>query len=1107
MLRIIVSSIVSLIMCSTLNGQGTQLLRQPTISNDYIVFVYANDLWKVAKKGGDAIRLTTNIGYETTPHFSPDEQWIAFTAEYDGNIDVYVIPSVGGEPKRMTWHPGADVVQGWTPDGAILFRSSREAHPTQTAKFYTVSLLGGMPIAWDIPRAAHGEISPDGRYTAYVPMMAWDPEWRNYRGGQAMPIWIVDNTTKDLIRTPQPTKERHLDPVWLGEKVYYLSERDLASNIWMFDPQTKEERQITFHKRYDVKSLDASTTEIVYEQGGYLHLLDPLSGNTQQLNINVIGDMNYARIRWESVSGSDLRNAHISPNGKRAIFEYRGEILSFPKEHGTWRNLTNSPGTADRFPIWSPKGDRVAWFSDESGEYQLQIADQKGEIQKKIALPNPTFYFTPDWSPDGKHIAYTDTDYNIWIVNIETANTQKVDADRYAHPNRSMNPVWSPDSKWIAYARRLETQFSAAFAYHIDTHEKIQLTDGMADVMTPVWDQSGKYLYFLASTDYGLKTGWLDMSSYDPDVSRSLYCLLLSDEEQTPLELKSDEEEVKKADDKDEDSKEEGQAVQKSQPTKNAKKQENVKEESESDSLNIKINKEGLSKRIVAIDIPSRNYIGLLKGPENTVFILESIPHQQGADILKYDLKKLEKKAFVSDVTDAVTSWDGNQILFQKGGGWKLVSAASVPSGSEDALAMNAKIKIDPQAEYQQIFKEGWRFMRDFLYVDNVHGAPWDDIYAWYAPWIDHVRHRRDLNYVVDIMSGEVSIGHSFVYGGDMPDVDHIPVGLLGCDFQEEGGFYQFGKIFTGENWNPNLSAPLHIPGAQLNEGDYLLAVNGVELAAPTNPYSLFEQTSGRITELTVNDKPTMKGSKQILVKPVSSDRLLRSWNWVEENRRKVDELSGGQLAYVYVPNTGGGGFTYFNRYYFAQQDKQGVVIDERNNGGGSAADYMIDIMGRTLMGYFNSKSYDRKPWTTPMAGIWGPKVMIINERSGSGGDLLPYMFRVKELGPLVGTRTWGGLVGTWDTPRFIDGGGMVAPRGGFFDLNGEWAVEGEGVAPDIEVIQDPKSVSSGHDPQLEAAVNEAMRLLKESPVILQSEPAPPIRWMRPDGYKNDREK
>jgi tricorn protease len=520
--------------------------------------------------------------------------------------------------------------------------------------------------------------------------------------------------------------------------------------------------------------------------------------------------------------------------------------------------------------------------------------------------------------------------------------------------------------------------------------------------------------------------------------------------------------------------------------------------------VTVTIDENGIFDRAVALNLPARNYVALAKGPKNKLFVAEAIPNVSGLKLHSFDVEKDKAKDYTDGVSQMVVSYDRKSVLLFQKGSWVLAGTAAAPKPGKNNLKTNLKIKLDPKAEAHQIFKEGWRYMRDFLYVDNVHGAPWKAVYKWYAPWIDHVRHRTDLNYVVDIMSGEVAVGHSYVSGGDFPNLNRVPVGLLGCDIQVDNGNFKISKIYNGERWNPNIKAPLAQPGIDVKEGDYLLAINGVTLSAAVNPYSLLEQTAGREINITVNSKPSMTNARTILVKPVSSERGLRSSNWIESNRRKVDELSNGKLAYVYVPNTGGGGFTAFNRYYFSQQDKKGVIIDERNNGGGSAADYMIDIMSRELFGYFNSKAGDNRPWTTPIAGIWGPKVMLINERAGSGGDLLPYMFKMKNIGPLIGTRTWGGLVGTWDTPRFIDGGRMVAPRGGFYDVNGEWAVEGEGIAPDIEVIQEPQLTSQGKDPQLERAVQEALKLLQGNTFKMKPEPKAPVRWKRPKGYKND---
>jgi tricorn protease len=1111
------------------NGDTTRLLRSPTVSASHIAFAYANNLWIVERAGGNARRLTSFQGQTTNPHFSPDGQSIAFSAEYAGNTDVYVVPSEGGEPKRLTWHPGGDSVQGWTPDGkSIIFASTRATWaPSGAPRFWTVPVEGGVESPMALPRGFQGKMSPDGTRMAYRMNNSWDEERRNYRGGKTRPIWIVDLKSYDLT-TPPWTDSNDKDPAWVGDTVYFISDRDSVGNVWSYDTKGKKLTQVTKFTDFDVKTLDSGNGAVVFEQGGLVHELDPKSGREKVVSIKATGDFPWMMPRWEDVTAR-MSNISLSPTGKRVVAEARGEIFTIPAEKGDVRNLSASSASAERDPVWSPDGKYISYFSDKSGEYKLVLEEQDGlKPPREIALPKPTHYYTPAWSPDSKKLLYTDTNLNVWVMDVASGETKIVGNDPWMVPQRTLNPSWSPDSKYVAYAARLNSLYRAIFIANVETGEKKQVTDGLADVMFPVWDAGGKYLWFFASTDFGLRSQWLDMTSYDREENFGLYFAVLKKGEPSPLLPESDEDAGVNAPPPGGGG---GRGGRGNAPAADAPgatgDQQAPPAPRPRTPVIVQIDFDGLQQRIISVPgVPERQYSDLKAGPAGTVFYLEAGgPGGRGggggSTLQRYRLSDRRAAPFVTGAAEFDVSADGRKLLYRTGGaggggrgrggdpgaggggaGLFIVDTdRNPPQAGQGRINATLRMYLQPKEEFRQIFNEGWRNQRDYLYVPNMHGSDWPKMKDMYGALLPSVNHRADLNYLLDNMGSEIAIGHSYVRGGDMPDVPQSPGGLLGADFAIESGRYKITRIYDNESWNPDLRAPLAAPGVDVAVGDFIVAINGIELKAPDNIYRLLDGTANRQTVLAVNVKPVLEGARQVTVLPTGNEQGLRTRAWVEHNRRLVDKLSNGQLAYVYVPNTGQPGYTSFNRYYFSQQDKKGAVIDERYNGGGSAADYIVDVLGRDFDGYFNNVAGDRYPFTSPAAGIWGAKVMIINEMAGSGGDLMPYMFKRRKIGPLVGKRTWGGLVHTADTPAFIDGGSMIAPRGGFFARDGKWAVENEGVAPDVDVENWPKDVIAGRDPQLEKAVEEALRILKANPVNrMTTEPAPPTWGKRKGG-------
>lgn len=1082
--------VFGLILClpvsAAASSSDTRLLRHPTVSRDLVAFQYAADLWVVSRNGGQARRLTATPGIETDPNFSPDGSRIAFSATVAGNTDVYVVPTAGGDPVRLTYHPGIDRVRGWTPDGRkVIFASARTSAPQQSYfRLWSIPLEGGLPEALPMPRAFSGVYSADGRRiayeelsTAFVPEWYESSQWRHYRGGRTHPICILDLSNYSLEKLPS-NNSNDTDPMWVEDTAYFLSDRNHTVNLFSFRFDNKAIKQLTHHDDFDIMNASAGPDAIVYEQAGYIHLFDVKTAQSRQLAIEVTGDFPWARPQFKKVA-SMIRSASLSPTGVRAAFEARGDIFTVPSEKGDYRNLTQTTGAHERTPVWSPDGTRLAWFSDAGGEYQLMIGDQTGVTKPRaVALPVSAFFLSLAWSPDGKYLLFQDSHLKLRMLDVTSGRATAIDSDTYYDPGRAMEAVWSPDSRWIAYSKSLDNHLRAIFVYSLAEQKGHQLTDGMSDAVSPAFDAGGNYLYFLASTDYGPRTGWLEMSSLDRPVRRAVYVIVLSATEPSPLLPETGDE--------------------KPQPATAEKPKASA-----DTAATVRIDLDRIAQRILALSVPASDYANLVAGPAGTIFYTEAVKsgaEGEGSSSLRlhrYQLKERAAQLFLDGIQSYTLSADKKKLLYEAPGAggaesrWGIVTTERPAKVGEGAInASQLEMWVDPRVEWAHIFRETWRIQREYFYDAKMHGADWPAVYDKYLPLLAHVGHRSDLGYLIATMGGELTVGHSYLTGGgDLPGEAPVSVGLLGADYAVENGRYRIRRIYTGENWNPELRAPLSAPGIQVSEGDYLLEVNGRPLLAPTNLYSLFEGTAGRQVLIRVNSVPSLEGSRVVTLVPVASEEALRTRAWVEQNRRKVEELSGGRLAYVWLPNTAGDGYTYFTRYYYAQQQKDGAIIDERYNHGGMVADYIVNELDRKLMGYFATR--DGKSSSSPIAGIYGVKVMLINESAGSGGDALPYYFRLRKLGPLVGTRTWGGLVGTLGFPPVIDGGGITAPNLAFYNLKGEWAIENEGVAPDIEVENTPAEVIKGRDPQLERAVQEAMKLLEQNPIRRVPRPAP----------------
>ncbi len=990
---------------------GPMMLRNPSLSATQIAFLYAGDIWTVPREGGDARRLTSVGDVSTGPFFSADGREIVYSMHENGTENVYVVSAQGGVPRRITWEPTGCYAVGWTPDGKdVLFASMHASHSDYFQMYEAHADGSGSPTRLPLPSAVTGSFSADGATLAYVPVLQWQEAWKHYRGGQTTPVWIVDMKTLDLVKVPRENSNDS-NPVWEGKTVYFLSDRNGPMSLFSYDTETKAVKEVIDNHGDDLKTVSAGPGALVYEQFGSLHLYDLASHAEHPVNVRIDGDLPELRPHLAHIPAREVQNMAVSPTGVRVVAEAHGEIFTVPVEKGDTRDLTRTPAAAERDPAWSPDGKSIAYFSDQSGEYQLFIRDQDGlQAPKVIDLgPDPSFFYSPKWSPDSKYIAYTDKHLRIWYVAVAGGRPVKIDTGLRGGFDQNSEVNWSPDSQWIAYTRDLENQLHAVFFYSLASHKSTQITDGMSDAAHPVFDPSGKFVYFTASTNNGPSRAGIDLSSLDRASDNSPYVIVLAKYGISPVPPQSDEEAKKTDEDTDKKTDttkpDQKDAAEKSQDKEIAKGDEKKDAAKKAEVKPTVVDLDGIGNRILSIPVPPRNYVDLQVAKTGVLFLAEgSAVGRESAGggapiraLWRFTTEKRETEQILTGLGDFRISANGEKLFYTKHDAWFMVPVAELKAGSPEAPQGkplnngNMFATVDPRAEWKQMFHETWRIERDFFYDPNLHGLNLAKVQAKYAPYVDGVTSRDEFTYLSNEMLGQIEVGHMFVRGPEQPS-DAPKTGLLGADYVVENNRYKFVKIYNGQNWTPSLTAPLTVPGINVHEGEYLLAVNGRELHATDNLDSFFEGTAGKQTVIRVGYKADGSDGRDVTVVPTDSEHGLRNLDWIESNRRKVGDLSGGKVAYIYMPNTGGAGYSNFNRYFYAQLDKQAVVLDERYNEGGFIADYVVNLLGQKPLSGMIER--DGKSIHDPVGAIFGPKAMIINQSAGSGGDAMPWYFR-----------------------------------------------------------------------------------------------------------------
>ncbi|HEX6901539.1 MAG TPA: S41 family peptidase [Thermoanaerobaculia bacterium] len=1071
----------------------TKLLRFPDIHQDKVVFTYAGDLWTAPADGGGATRLTAHPGLELFARFSPDGKWIAFTGQYDGDEQVYVIPAAGGVPKQLTWYPARgplnprwgydNQVYGWTADGkSVFFRSLRDGWDLTDSRIYVVPVDGGLGEPLPMPMSGGADLSPDGKKVVYTPFARDFRTWKRYQGGWAQDLWIFDPATheaKNITNTPRTER----DPMWIGGKIYFNSDRTGILNLYAYDVASGATTQLTQNRDWDVRWPSADATgQIVYEMNGELNVFDTRSGASRHLSIQVPSDLLGSRPSQIPVADR-IEGVALSPKGERAVFVARGDVFNAPIEKGVTRNLTRTSGAHDRGAQWSPDGRKIAYVSDESGEDEIYLIDALGQGKpEQITKGGKARRYGPEWSPDSKKIAFSDKDRRLYVVTLADKKLVQVAQDRRQEIS---DHQWSPGGGYLAFSMTDPNNFRSIWIWSAEDGKLQRVTGEDFNEREPVWDPNGKYLYYISGRDYAPQFDAIDFN-WALDRNDGLFALALRKDVENPFPPEEDKVTV------EEEKKEEKAEAKKDDEKKDEKKEAPVK--------SLKIDFDGLASRVVRIPVPFDNYGGLYAADGRLIYVkfpANSFGEPAAQPALQiFTFKDRKATTLTEGVNGHFLSANGEKVLVRQQGQFNVYDANAGGKDSKKTIDTGGLV-VDrvPAEEWAAIFHESWRRFRDFFYVKNMHGYDWEALRKQYEPWIAHVGHRSDLNYVIGEMIAELNVSHAYVEGGDFTPPARPRVALPGARFEldEKARRYKIARIFKGQNEESTYRSPLTEVGVNVKEGDYVLAIDGIDLEAQDNPYRLLRHKAGRPVRLTVNSRPTMEGSREITFRPIDTETNLIYLDWITKNRERVDKLSDGKIGYIHIPDMGGDGMREFIKQYFGQVNKEGLIVDVRSNGGGFISQTLLERLGRKPLAVdYGSASEDPTPY--PQVVFNGHMACLIDQNSGSDGDIFPYMFREKGLGPLIGTRTWGGVVGISGRGPLIDGGQIFVPEAGSVSLQGEWIIEGYGVDPDIVVENDPKSVLAGRDPQLERGVAEVLKKIQAEPKRMPARPAPPVK-------------